>query len=419
MTLSTYGFVCSVLCTLFRRVWKGAESMSGRRKFVPKRVQTRFLLQLLGGFLRAVRNRQSVRSATTPAASSRHGLASAPTSGSSPRLQHLRARLRHFRLLGGIAAAFIGMIALPGAIAVTLHRPLAVPSADAWLHTADAQVTLKVYETSSGRIVDMPLNTYLSDVLAAEFPPSASPATLQAGAVAARTYAIRAHADKPAQSSLAAQEGADVTDSSAWDLPFYTVAVQARKYPNIADAYMVRIQQAIEATDGLVLSNAGQPIFAFTFAMSPGRTRAAADVFGKSIPYLQPVACPDDAAVVQPQTRTLAGVDVLQALGLPARTSLAALQLGPRDAAGFITALTTPQRTFTGQEVSARLNLPSTHMTWRVVGNHIEITTIGVGTDLGMSLHEALILGAKGMAWTDILKRFYAGASLQLDAPWM
>lgn len=346
-----------------------------------------------------------------------------------PRFARLRTSLRRFRFAFLIVAVFFGMVGLPAATATLLHPPVVTEAAEAWLHMADAGVSVRVYETSVGRIVQMPMNVYLSDVLAAEFPPTASQDSLRAGAVAARTYVMHARVQPPSKQTLAGQEGADVTDSSAWDLPFYSVATQQQKYPGgLADTYMTHIQAAIEATDGLILTSAstlgsstpGQvPILAFTFAISPGRTRDARAVFGQSIPYLQSVACPDDAAVVRAEEKIVAASTVLQALHLPATTPLSQLALGPRDSAGFVTAVTAPNHTYNGSDVAARLGLPSADMTWKIEGKNILITTVGSGTNLGMSLHEALVLGGRGMAWSDILKRFYPGTTLQLDAKWM
>lgn len=90
-----------------------------------------------------------------------------------------------------VALIFFGMIGVPTIVAKLVHRG-AMPDVTAWLHTADAKRTVRVYQTSSDTTTSMALNDYVLDVLAAEFSPGAPMASLKAAAVATRTYAIHA-----------------------------------------------------------------------------------------------------------------------------------------------------------------------------------------------------------------------------------
>jgi stage II sporulation protein D len=114
---------------------------------------------------------------------------------------------------------------------------------------------------------------YLAGVVPSEMPPSWPAAALQAQAVAARTYTA-ANLNKH--------------DGDGFDLCSTTHCQAYSGRPGedpAADA-------AVETTAGLILTYDSQPIDALYHASSSGQTLAAAEVWGKSVPYLQAVTVP-------------------------------------------------------------------------------------------------------------------------------
>ncbi|WP_236026584.1 SpoIID/LytB domain-containing protein [Alicyclobacillus suci] len=311
-----------------------------------------------------------------------------------------------------VALIFFGMIGVPTIVAKLVHRG-AMPDVTAWLHTADAKRTVRVYHTSSDTTTSMALNDYVLDVLAAEFSPGAPMASLKAAAVATRTYAIHAMTSG-APGGVAAKHDANVTDDSGLDLPLSSQSDIEAEYPSQSLQFLSQLQAAVEETDGLIVTYQQQPILAFMFDESPGETRTSQAALHQKIPYLTAIACPDDK--VDPDattTHTFTARELGQAFGL---NQVDVAKLKPTRASdGFVTAVSSGTKTISGADFSAALNLPSADFTWKSSGGNLTITTHGRGLDLGMSLHEAQALAARGMGWQTIISHFYPGTSIQSD----
>ena len=323
----------------------------------------------------------------------------------------------------------------------------------------------------------MPLGDYLIDVLAAELPPTAPPQALEAAAVAARTYAVQAMlanrlgqyptgagpanplslsirsggttgtpaanggSSSPSQpsgqrtpsshaaASSGAQsghaqtlrnpvlKGADVTDSGQWDLPLLTAAAQDAKWGSQVDAVRAQYEAAILATDGLIVTYHAKPILAFAFQLSPGITRSAAEVFGQSIPYLQAVACPDDKKVAQQPLQTCSPAQLAARLGIPAKSvNVNQFTVTSRASSGFVVGVRGPQGgSWSGSAFAKALSLPSADFTLKASQGNLTVQSFGIGQDVGLSLHEATVLAAKGETWQHILARFYPGTAITPD----
>ncbi|MCL6593110.1 MAG: SpoIID/LytB domain-containing protein [Alicyclobacillus sp.] len=320
------------------------------------------------------------------------------------------AYVRATLLLLGVWAAIVG---LPSAAAWVVHRPTA-GSVAAWMDSMDAHTPVRVYRMATGDVVTLPLNDYLVNVLAAEVSPDAPPDAMAAAAVAARTYVLRALTHPQASGpTFAAQRGADVTDSAQLDLPWRTIAEQERLFGPRQAAYTARFQQAVLATDGFILTQNGAPVLAFAFPVSAGRTRDALAVLGQPVSYLTSVACPDDLAVAQQPDKRLTPSQLADLLQLPeAAPNPAGFTVSARDSAGYAQTVTYDGRVWSGAEFAARLGLPSAHFQLTSEGGQLLVHCQGIGLGLGMSLHEASVLAARGMSWRDLLAHFYPGTTL-------
>lgn len=353
------------------------------------------------------------------------------------------------RVVLSVALVLFIIVALPAMVAKVSQRG-SMPDVTAWLHTVDAQSEIRVYDTGSESASTMPLNDYILGVLSAEFSPTTPIATLEAAAVATRTYAVHAmltrkaaaasssppantagQAGSPAPTlpsatataasgstpggfSLAIRNNADVTNDSQLDLPMATKSDVEAQYPHKALRFLSNAQAAIEKTDGLVLTYQGQPILAFMFDLSPGKTRSSQAVFGHNLPYLQAVNCPDDASDPDRiSTTTRTPNDVAQVFG-ESSVALASLKL-KRASDGFVLSVTDGRHTVSGGDFAAKLGLPSADFKWNLVNGNLNVTTYGRGTDLGMSLHEATVLASKGNGWKSIVSHFYPDTNIQLD----
>ncbi|WDL95222.1 SpoIID/LytB domain-containing protein [Alicyclobacillus sp. ALC3] len=405
---------------------------------------------------------------------------------------------RPTKVILALTGVFAALICVPAVSAWSIHRT-SPDLVGRWINSVDAQTTISVYRIGSGTVSHVPLNNYIVNVLAAELPPTAPMQSLEAAAVATRTYIVYLMAHKGAAiTSIAAQHGALVTDDPLLDLPWLTEAQQVQKYGANDATYTARLQEAVIATDGKVLTYQGSPIPAFMFALSPGRTRNASAVFGRNMPYLPSVACPaDQADPAATRTLTFTPAQLASHLGLasgtaatggtasggasttggagaststggastsatsktgasktgaaktgvtttgipktstsPSRTNTAAagtaasrtgalnpaaFTVSSRGSEGFVQTINMKGslRAWTGIDFANRLGLPSADFTLAVQGGNLVVTTRGIGTDIGMSLHEATVLAAGGDSWKAIVSHFYPGTTTVSDLPFL
>ncbi len=195
---------------------------------------------------------------------------------------------------------------------------------------------------------------YLNGI--AEVPASWAPAALQAQAIAARTYAIKAMSG-----GVSAACACHVYDS---------VRSQVfRGWEREAGAGGSRWAAAVRATapsrgTGRVVTHAGRPIDAVYFSSDGGATENSEDVWTARVPYLRSVPDPWSAGGGNPLarwTRTRSQAQVAAAFGLP---DVAALDLTDRTAGGSVrTAVATSSAgtvaRLTGRTFIARLSLPA------------------------------------------------------------
>jgi stage II sporulation protein D len=320
------------------------------------------------------------------------------------------------KVLVVLCACFFVLVIVPTAMANMVHRRDTDP-ARAWIQSDDAGVQVKVYDVQTGHVNNVALNDYLVGVLAAEMNPHSPMQALEAAAVAARTYVVHAmSANVGSHPTFANQHGADVTDNASLDLPWWSMAVQEQRFGKDLSVNTVRLQHAVLATDGLILTYNKQPILAFTFGESTGQTRDGSKVFGKPLPYLKSVACPDDAHQLAKSPIHISAPTLQQALQIQSNNvQLNQFRIAMRDAQGYVKAVAYHDKSWTGDDFASVLGLPSSNFTWTVSGNELLVQCKGVGTGIGMSLNEAKALAQQGKAWAEIVQYFYPGTQVEGD----
>ena len=173
---------------------------------------------------------------------------------------------------------------------VTLPAQADITEAD--LAAASGGRILRIGSTVDGHITLIPLEAYVSRVLAGEGDPRAADAAQQALAIAVRTYTLK-NRDRHAR------DGYDLCDSTHCQVPRPSTPVSRR---------------AAMATIGQVLTYRGDLAEVFYSASCGGRSERAADVWpGADYPYL--VSRRDDVCEDDPEwTVEFALRDVQQAL---------------------------------------------------------------------------------------------------------
>lgn len=273
---------------------------------------------------------------------------------------------------------------------------------------------VKVYRTEKKVVETLPMEEYITGVVAAEMPAEFELEALKAQAMAARTYIVRRLSEGKWDD---VPDGAQVLDTVRHQV--YMDEVQRKeRWSSQYEWKNKRIQQAVQATAGIVLTFQGQPIDATFFSTSNGFTENSGEYWEKAIPYLKSVASPWDIDSPRYQETVVFTTEEMEkSLGVKL------VQEVSSNGSWFrVTSTTTGNRVgkihiggkdFSGREVREKLNLNSSSFTMELRGKQVYITTKGYGHGVGMSQWGANGMAKSGKNAEQIVKYYYQGIDLQ------
>ncbi|CAM4475744.1 stage II sporulation protein D [Paenibacillus endophyticus] len=291
-------------------------------------------------------------------------------------------------------------------------------SADSNARTEDPStldgLVVHVYLAKEKRVENVPLETYVRGVVAAEMPIEFELEALKAQAIAARTYIMRrmVHGDN----SGVPAKGADVTDTTDHQV-YVSLAELAQKWPE-ADLkkHMQKLNSVIAQTRGKVITYKGDPIDAAFFSTSNGYTENSEDYWNQEIPYLRSVASPWDETISPryKETVNLTLDDFFRKLGISKKSSAKSdIRIVEKTAGKRISKIVIGGTTFTGREVREKLGLASSQFTWRMEDGSIAITTYGYGHGVGMSQWGANGMAKAGASDDEIVAHYYSSVQVE------
>ncbi len=247
-------------------------------------------------------------------------------------------------------------------------------------------------------INELPLEDYIKNVVSAEVGADWDMEALKVQAVISRTYAIF-------QKRQNNNANFDLTSS---------VLHQVYKGTN----ENARISYAVMHTEGEVLTYNGSLIEAFYHSTSGDMTEAPEEVFGKSFPYLRPVAGRCETSPYWVWERRIPADEiarVLEVQGIKAiRTSSVTATkrvktLEVTHEGGTLTVKATDLRRLLGWN-----RLPSTNFTVSPDAGAFVFDGRGYGHGVGLCQWSALEMARSGMNYRDILAYFYPGTTIQV-----
>lgn len=294
-------------------------------------------------------------------------------------------------------------------------------------------VPVRVHLTRTGKIETVPLEQYVTGVLAAEMPADFELAALKAQAIAARTYIVRRLAMD--ETGDMAGRAADVNDTTAHQAYLSRTVLLAWPEQGKA-AQLAKLQEAVRQTEGIVMTFHGQPITAVFFSSSGGYTENSEEYWSLKVPYLRSVASPWDAQIhpESKETIELPLTQLYRKLGQPvpktvqSAIAVFAQEEGKKemklkvDKLFQILSWTTGRRvkeirigekTYSGRELREKLELRSSQFTLALSGDKVKITTYGYGHGVGMSQWGANGMAKQGFTTTQILKHYYTGIDFE------
>ena len=277
----------------------------------------------------------------------------------------------------------------------------------------DSAYTLRVLQ-KDGTVDVLTMVDYLWRVVAAEMPASFEPEALRAQAVCARTYSLW----KQAAGSHEA-DGADICADSSCCQAYLSPEDAAQRWGENERAWSAKIAGAVADTDGQVLTYEGALIQAVFFSSADGSTADAAEVWGRSLPYLVPVDSPEgDEVPNYRSTVTLSAEDVRK---LAKNAGLGCDLSGEpstwfrniaRSASGRVASVELGGVELSGGAARSLFSLRSASFDVSEQDGTFTFSVTGYGHGVGMSQYGANAMAKAGSGWREILAHYYTGAEL-------
>ena len=308
---------------------------------------------------------------------------------------------------------------------VDLYEPDATVAENQLIQTVpysyDENTVISLY--TQGQCRELQLREYLIGVLAAEMSAGFPEEALKAQAVAARTYTLYKMNLYKEEQPPEAHQGADLCDDPGHCEAFADLSVQAADlWGDSAAVYYQRLQEAVDATDGMILIYEEQPIAAVFCAAASEKTESAADIWGSALPYLVSVDSPGSqdcsryhGTVILAQGEFIKMIrDQWPEADFSGQPTTWFRDSHRTDAGSVMDVLVGGVR-LSGSEVRQTLGLNSANFKVKAEGEDLIFTTIGYGHGVGMSQYGARYMAMGGQTYDQILYHYYPGTQLQLQ----
>lgn len=272
---------------------------------------------------------------------------------------------------------------------------------------------IKVFNSKTDEVIVIEPEEYLKGVVASEMPADFNIEALKAQSVTARTYLLYRlkkypeghpdHPDAPVCSDIHCQ---------AWTSKNDLIASHEDGW---YETYWEKIEDAVDSTNGQILTYEGKIIEPLFHSTSGGRTENSEDVFSTAVPYLRSVESPYESEAPKLHDSVNLTVDefirkiksIYGNLDISPDNLNEKIQLGEVSEGGKIKTIYIDNTEITGREMRSIFNLNSTDFNFIQSGDEIEIVTNGYGHGVGMSQWGADGMADEGYDYKEILKHYF------------
>lgn len=283
---------------------------------------------------------------------------------------------------------------------------------------AVAGASFKILDETSKKVLTVSDRDFLYGAIVAEMSPTDQSEALKAQAVAAYTYYSRLRAQQK-EKPTASLNGADFSaDTQSWNIYVSKDQMKSRWGSNF-DSYYNKLTTVVDAVYGQTLQSKGELITATYYAISAGKTEAAADIWGSDCSYLVPVASPGDVYASGYQTTVTLTADQLKTA---AQKQWPAVSLAgdaskwfgesKRTNSGSVETILLGGKSVKGNDVRTAFGLRSANFTVSFAANKFTFTVKGYGHGVGMSQVGASYMASQGASYKEILAWYYPGTTL-------
>ena len=275
---------------------------------------------------------------------------------------------------------------------------------------------IKLLHVSTNQVEEIKLDEYLYGVVSAEMPASFEKEALKAQAVVARTYTIYKIINSGGK-----HEGANICDNSTCCQAWISKEDRFEKWEEASrQSNWDKIVEAVNSTQGKIITYNNEPINAFFHSNSGGMTETTDNVWGGTgYQYLQAVATPGEETYSQYHSEVtlskqtfidkikeqhsefeidFAVEDCIKVLEYTDGNRVKKVKIGNLELSGV--------------EVRTILGLKSANFKITIIGDNIKFEVIGYGHGVGMSQTGADSMAKSGSTYEEIVKHFYTGVEI-------
>ena len=278
--------------------------------------------------------------------------------------------------------------------------------------------TISVYNSSTNKIEEMDIETFLYGVLSAEMSSDFSEEALKAQAVAARTYIIY----KKENNMTNGHKGADIcTDSNHCQAYFSYDELKNTKGDDWIKESYPKIKKAVDDTKGHILTYDEKAILPLYFSTSGGKTENCEEVFSSQYPYLKSVNSPYEEQSPKYYTETKISknkfVNALKksysSISISADNLINQIKVLERTNAGSVKTIQIGNKKFTGRNIRSLFGLNSSNFDIGFENDTVVFKVKGYGHGVGMSQWGAEGMAQKNYKYYDILCHYYTGIEIE------
>ncbi len=276
--------------------------------------------------------------------------------------------------------------------------------------------TIRLLHAKTGEIEELPLDTYVKGVVAAEMPADYEEEALKAQAVVARTYTIYTIIHNNNK-----HENADLCDNSNCCQAWISKDDRLSKWEeDKRDQYLKKIEEAVDSTNGKIITYNGEVIDAFFHSNSGGVTETPVNVWGgTNYPYLQSVQTAGEEGYKQYSSEVKLTKDEFINKIKETHPNLNidfndehSIEIIEYTESNRVKTIKIGNINLSGVEIRKILGLKSTKFEVKVDNDNVIFTVTGYGHGVGMSQTGADSMAKQNSSYEDIIHHFYTNVEI-------
>lgn len=255
----------------------------------------------------------------------------------------------------------------------------------------------------------IPLEEYLTGMLAATIPPEYEPETLKAQAVILRSYCVN---------YMKKEEGRKVIYEEELEEYYVTEQECEKVWKEETDLHLQKMQNAVNDTKGLILVSDGDVVKPPFCRMSNGKSRDITEYVAhkENYGYMKTVTCSKDclaADFIQYQEISQKEFEKILGKLVQKKTDNLKKIILYRDNNGYVKEVQIGEEKIDGDRFRETLKLQSSSYSLDKIDNTIEIQTKGIGHGFGFVQYEANELAKNEKDYMDLLNYFFDNISFE------